>query len=219
MKRILFIGNSFTYYNQMPAMVQAMADAAGIRARIRMLAYGGYKLAYYTDPENPHGSEALPLIASEPWDAVVLQEQSITPAVARDLFRKGTEGLVPAIRAAGAEPVFYATWPYRDGSPKLDATGLDYLEMLRLLTEGYRKESEFWKAETVWVGEPFVRFQELNPTFSLYMPDHFHPNAAGSYLAACLFFRHFFKADPPASWCPDDLSPSFAEMIRQFPAG
>ena len=216
MKRILFIGNSFTYFNHMPDMVQAMADTAGIPAEIRTLAYGGFKLMFYTDPEHTHGTEALPLIASEPWDAVVLQEQSITPAIARDLFHKGTEGLVPAIRAAGAEPVFYATWPYRDHSPKLDATGLDYPEMLRLLTEGYRAEAEYWKADAVWVGEPFVRFQEVNPTFSLYMPDHFHPNAAGSYLAACLFFRYFFEADPPAAYCPEDLSPTFAEKIREF---
>ena len=200
----------------MPDMVQAMADTAGIPAEIRTLAYGGFKLMFYTDPEHSHGTEALPLIASAPWDAVVLQEQSITPAIARDLFHKGTEGLVPAIRAAGAEPVFYATWPYRDHSPKLDATGFDYPEMLRLLTEGYRAEAEYWKADAVWVGEPFVRFQEVNPTFSLYMPDHFHPNAAGSYLAACLFFRYFFEADPPAAYCPEDLSPTFAEKIREF---
>ena len=49
MKKVLFIGNSFTYFNAMPAMVQAMADAAGLKADIRMIAYGGYrKLA---DPE------------------------------------------------------------------------------------------------------------------------------------------------------------------------
>lgn len=218
-ERILFIGNSFTYFNGMPATVQGMADAAGIEADVRMLAYGGYELRRYTDPEDPHGGEALPLIASEPWDAVVLQEQSIAPAVRRELFREGTDGLIPAIRERGARPVFYATWPYQDGSPKLEETGLGYHEMLRLLTEGYQAEADRLACPLVPVGEAFVRFQETYPDFSLYKSDFYHPNAAGSYLAACLFFRFFFGRDVPETYLPEGLAPADAETVRRFTAG
>ena len=215
MKRILFIGNSFTYFNEMPAMVQGMADAAGLKADVRMLAYGGYALRRSTDPADPHGNEALPLIASVPWDAVVLQEQSITPAIRRDLFREGVDGLLPAIRDRGAVPVFYATWPYQDGSPKLEATGLEYREMLRLLTEGYQAEADRLACPLVPVGEAFVRFQDAHPDVSLYCSDFYHPNVAGSFLAACLFFRFFFGCEAPENYLPDGLSPVLAETVRR----
>ena len=218
MKRILFIGNSFTYFNEMPAMVQGMADAAGLQADVRMLAYGGYELRRYTDPADPHGNEALPLIASEPWDAVVLQEQSIAPAIRRDLFREGVDGLVPAIRGRGAMPVFYATWPYQEGSPKLSGTGLEYREMLRLLSEGYQAEAGRLGCPLVPVGEAFVRFQDAHPGFCLYKSDFYHPNAAGSFLAACLFFRFFFGCEAPETYLPEGLTPADAETVRRSAA-
>ena len=215
MKKILFIGNSFTYFNAMPAMVQAMADAAAEEAEIRMVAYGGYFLRQHTDPEDAHYGEALGLL-KEPWDVVVLQEQSKTPAVAPEIFAEGVAGLLPAIRACGAKPLFYMTWPYRQGSTKLKESGMEYGEMQVKLDTGYAKQMKLAGADGVAVGDAFVRLQTCLPYFNPYREDCYHPNAAGSYIAACLFFKALFgkEAPSPAEYVPAGLDASFAALLR-----
>ena len=216
MKKVLFIGNSFTYFNAMPAMVQAMADAAGLKADIRMIAYGGYFLRQHTDPSDKHYGEALELL-KEPWDVVVLQEQSKTPAVAPEIFAEGVTALMPAIRACGAKPLFYMTWPYRIGSVKLKDSGMEYGEMQVKLDTGYRRQMQQHGAEGVAVGDAFVRLQERLPYFNPYREDCYHPNAAGSYVAACLFFEALFGQEAPApeAYLPAGVDPSFAALLRK----
>ena len=215
--KVLFIGNSFTYYNDLPAMVQAMADAAGLGAQTRMLAYGGYFLRQHTDPEDQHFGEAEELL-KEGWDAVVLQEQSKTPAVAPEMFAEGVAKLIPMITAAGAKPLFYMTWPYRQNSVKLESSGMEYQEMFEKLTAGYEAEMAKYDAPGVRVGEAFVRLQEKYPYVTPYVPDCYHPNPAGTYLGACLFFRALFgeKAPAPSVWCPEGLDERIAKLIWDF---
>ena len=218
--KVLFIGNSFTYYNDLPAMVQAMADAAGLEAQTRMVAFGGYFLRQHTDPEDKHYGEALEAL-KEKWDVVVLQEQSKAPAVAPEIFAEGTARLMPYIEAAGARPLFYMTWPYRQGSVKLESSGMEYPEMLEKLTAGYEAEMVRYGAEGVRVGEAFVKLQEKYPYLTPYLPDCYHPNPAGTYLAARLFFRTLFgqEAPAPSVWCPEGLDQRAAEIIAPLDRG
>ncbi len=221
MKRILFIGNSLTYYNNLPAMVQDMADAAKEPAYTRMLAYAGYTLLRHTDPEDPHFDEARRIILGEPWDIIVLQDGAKTPVVGPDRMDKGFAGLMPYIRQAGAKPVFYKTWPYREGCVTLNELGVSYREMLEILNRCYEKQMALYEAPGVPVGEESARVQEKYPYLTLYLPDCIHPNKAGTYLAACLFYRTLFEKDaPPAKiWCPAGLDERIAEMLWKETAG
>lgn len=214
--KVLFIGNSFTYFNDLPAMVQAMADAVGLDAQTRMVAFGGYFLRQYTDPEDKHYGEALEAL-KEPWDVVVLQEQSKAPAVAPEIFSEGVAKLMPYIEAAGAKPLFYMTWPYRQGSVKLESSGMEYREMFEKLTAAYETEMARYGASGVRVGEAFVTLQEKYPYITPYLPDCYHPNPAGTYLAARLFFRTLFGQDAPAPscWCPEKLDRRVAQIISE----
>ena len=212
--KVLFIGNSFTYFNDLPAMIQAMADAAGLKAQTRMVAFGGYFLRQYADPADKHYAEATDAL-KEKWDIVVLQEQSQTPALAREIFEEGVSKLMPYIEAAGAKPLFYMTWPYRQGSVKLESSGMEYHEMLEKLTAGYEAEMARFGARGVRVGDAFVKLQEEFPYLTPYLPDCFHPNTAGTYLAARLFFRELFgqEAPAPSVWCPEGLDRRAAEIV------
>ena len=214
--KVLFIGNSFTYFNDLPAMVQAMADAAGIKAQTHMVAFGGYFLRQHTDPEDKHYGEALEAL-KEPWDTVVLQEQSKAPAVAPEIFAEGVAKLMPYIEAAGAKPLFYMTWPYRQGSRKLESSGMEYQEMFEKLTEAYEAEMTRYGASGVRVGEAFVKLQEKYPYITPYLPDCYHPNPAGTYLAARRFFETLFgqKAPDPSCWCPEKLDRRVAQIISE----
>lgn len=213
---VLFIGNSFTYFNAMPDMVQMMADTADLSAKIQMLAYGGYCLKQHTTAEDAHFGEAEALL-KDPWDVVVLQEQSNAPALHYDVFEEGVAALMPFIRAAGAKPLFYMTWPYRRNSLKLQNCGMEYGEMQVRLDSGYRRQMQKYEAEGVAVGDMFVELERRLPYFTPYAEDCFHPNVAGSYVAACLFFKTLFgrEAPEPSAYCPAGLEQSFAALLRR----
>ena len=110
--RILFIGNSYTYVNDLPAMVAELAKAGGHPVETGMMAKGGWTLAAHA------GSvETLDRLQSAKWAFVILQEQSQIPAI--EQYR--TQGMYPAarllvsrIKATGATPIFFLTWAHRD---------------------------------------------------------------------------------------------------------
>ena len=119
--RVLFLGNSYTYFNNLPAIVMALAEAGTHRVEATMAAPGGWRLKDHLEK-----GEALSLLRSATWDAVVLQEQSTLgtnlfvdgkPRVAGDeAFQPWAERWAAEITRAGATPVFYLTWA-RKASP------------------------------------------------------------------------------------------------------
>merc|ERR1719317_1917053 len=72
-KNILFLGNSYTYFNDLPGMVSSLATAAGLSASVKSVAPGGQTLG-------GHVSSSLGQITSGDWDVVVIQDQSQRPS-------------------------------------------------------------------------------------------------------------------------------------------
>lgn len=213
---ILFIGNSFTYFNELPEILNSLSEAAGTDLHAERLTYGGYYLKWYTDPENPHGNEAVPLLKSRHFDYVVLQEQSKAPASDPETFAEGVAALMPYITESGAKPVFYKTWAYARESAKLADSGMGYEEMLFKLTAAYNAQAEKYGAGSVPVGEKFFRVMEDHPMISLIKEDAFHPNLCGSYLAACLFYKYFTGQNPPDTWLPERFDRGYAKILRSY---
>lgn len=175
--RILMLGNSFTFFNDMP---ETLASQTGweVVAHTR----GGAYLSEHLDPDSELGAKTLPALAREKWDAVVLQEQSRGPYEMRDTFLAASRRLCALARKAGAVPVFYATWAYRDGSEKLASTGMNHDDMLRALSDGYHAAAKENGAPVAEVGQAFAAAGHL---MDLYDPeDDYHPSPAGSLLAA-----------------------------------
>ena len=113
---ILFIGNSHTYYNDMPCMVQALADAAGYDCRVTMIAHGGW----YLD-QHVREHEVRFNISFGRYDYVVLQEHA-HPFDARR-FLTAVPGLVAMVREAGSRAVIYGCWAQKnepDAQPRMD---------------------------------------------------------------------------------------------------
>ena len=80
MKTLLFVGNSFTYYHDLPAMLEKLSCAAGYSIQTAAVTKGGWYLERYADPDN----EMYPLLhethEQRAWDMIVLQDQSFNPA-------------------------------------------------------------------------------------------------------------------------------------------
>lgn len=166
--RVLFIGNSLTYGNDLPQLVQALAKAAGQEMFVESLTFPNYSL----DDHWSHGA-APKAIASRQWDYVVLQHGPATMPDSRAAFRAAVKDYDRDIRKAGARPAFYMVWPPRDRISYFDAVRESYSLAAQDVDGVFIPAGEVWRA--AW---------KRDPDAPLYAGDDFHPSVAGSYAAA-----------------------------------
>lgn len=174
--RILMLGNSFTYFHDMPKMLAKM-----LGAEVTAHTKGGAWLSEQLDLQSEMGARTLKALKEEKWDYVVLQEQSKAPVFAKADFQHSVRNLAELIRENGAKPLLYVTWAYREGSGKLADTLLTFDEMEQRLYDSYHEAADQTDALTADVGRAFGRLRSLA---NLYEEDDFHPSEAGSILAA-----------------------------------
>jgi hypothetical protein len=190
-QRVLFIGNSYTYVNDLPVVFARLAVSGGHRVEAGMLASGGASLTDHTnDPETQRK------LASAPWAYVVLQEQSVSPALPywrdHDMY-PAARTLVAQVEAVGATPVFFMTWAHRDGWP--DAN-LDYEAMQQNVNRAYTGIADELGVPVAPVGFAWAVARDEYPAIELWQGDGSHPGRAGTYLAACVFYATIFGQSP-----------------------
>lgn len=112
--RILMLGNSLTFANDMPHMLAALTGAEVVHHT-----RGGARLSEQLNPATRLGAQTQAALAGEHWDYVVLQEMSHGPISSPKSFFSSVAQLCEQIRASGAAPVLYATWAYQKAAPNL----------------------------------------------------------------------------------------------------
>ena len=118
-RRALFLGNSYTYVNDLPALVAGLASAAGDSLISAQNTPGGYTLGWQpvAHATNPVSTG---LITAGGWDFVVIQEQSQIPSITRlrdSCMFPAAVSLNGMIKAASpcARSLFFLTWGRRFG--------------------------------------------------------------------------------------------------------
>lgn len=214
---ILFIGNSYTYYNDMPtAIFEKMATAAGYTVDVTAITKGAWTLEKFADPGDEHGARAHAALTGEKkYDVVILQEQSLRPAIAPDAFYAAVENLAERIRATGASPMLYATWGRHSDSADLEKYGLTNETMTYKLAAAYAAIGEKLDIPVAHAGLAFYEVYTGESGIDLYNPDLSHPSYAGSYLAAATLYTKIFGKAPEASLFCGDLPLAEAEILCQ----
>jgi Domain of unknown function (DUF4886) len=194
--RVLFIGNSLTYYNGMPGMVRDLAKGNPDGPAVFAVQYarGGSTL------DDALGDDRLmELIADERWQTIVLQESSNISSRPRDV----EADMVPAAtaldamgRARRARTVLFETWGYEDGLPGFQDS---YEWMQRRVYWTYRTVGGRLGAAVAPVGEAWQAAVRRRPGIDLWKGDGLHPTRAGSYLTACVLYAMLTGRDPADS--------------------
>ena len=211
--KVLFLGNSYTYFNDLPGMVQWLAEKAGLDVQTESVTRGGAYLHQFADPADELFVRWQKLYTEEEWDAVVLQNQSFHPVKDPESFRRAAMD-VQALCRTGQKIVFYQTWAYKFGSEKLAGTGMTYGEMLSRMTASYAGAAEAVGGITVPVGQTFAEVRALHPEIELYNPDGSHPSPAGTYLAACLFLSRLTDRSPLYFAVPETVPAETGGILR-----
>ncbi len=216
MKNILFIGNSFTYFNDMPfSIFQKICDATNISVSLKSITCGGYRLSQFADPENEYGKQVLYELENAPFDIVILQEQSRTPVTNFDIFYSGAKNLVAKAKEKGAEVFLYQTWGYKEGHNLLPDCGGSTSVMASKLKEGYVKAAELLDINVSPVGDAFLDVH-TNSDINLYNPDLFHPSLEGSTLAALVLFSSIFKMKTSDIYFESSLDENITKYLKAF---
>ncbi len=212
--RVLFIGNSYTYVNDLPGTFARLAASGGHRVETGMIAPGGAFLA--DEVKNP---DTATTIAGTTWTAVVLQEQSQLPASPSDAgatFLPAVLQLAAQAAAHGARPLLLETWAHRDGWPEMHQ---DYAAMQAAIDQAYAGAAAQSGAAVVPVGEAWQRVLASDPSIALWQDDGSHPAPAGTYLAACVLYQTLFGASPVGLGDHEGLPDSVAAELQQAAAG
>jgi len=180
--RILFVGNSYTYVNDLPRILQVMAIQSGRRSlpEVQMTVGPGFAWEDHWKIE-----AAQKAIKSTRWDYVVLQEQSQEPILHEERMKKFGILLIDAVHQSHATPLLFVTW-----SRENEATAQSRI------SASYARLATTARAQMVPVDKAWQYMRERNPKFGLYRQDGSHPSPAGSYLAACVFYRTIYGELP-----------------------
>lgn len=209
--KILFVGNSHTYTNDLPGMFFEMAQAGGHGVDVYDLTEGSYTLQRFSDPEDELGEILTDALQSEPWDFVVLQENT-NAAVAfnakKDMYPYARK-LDEMIKAAGGQTAFLMTWAPEEGA------GAFSREMVQgQLAAGYRTIAEELDALLIPGGEVFAKALEQDEELQLWGEDGQHPSVEGTYLAACTAYALLFQETPVGNPYLADLDQDKAQELQ-----
>ena len=183
--RVLFVGNSLTYENDLPRTIADLAKSVGETPLVyRTVANGGYSL------EDHWNSGIAAAIAKDDWELVVMQQGPSSLPENQEYLRVWTIRLDTATRAAGARSALYQVWP-----------AYQYAASFTAVRDSYRNAALAVSGMFIPAGEAWVAAWARDPTLNLYGPDLFHPSPLGTYLTALVHFEMLY--DRPATDLPD----------------
>lgn len=193
---VLFIGNSYTYVNDLPLMIDSLAAANGDTLIYTQSTPGGYSLQDHT-----LNAQTIASIQQQQWDFVVLQEQSQRPSLDPSYV---DASVIPYLLYLDSlikqnnlctQVVLFETWGRRYG----DASNCSFYPpvctyggMQDRLRESYKRMADTVHGIMAPVGEAFRNMIQFDSTVVLYDPDNSHPSLKGTYLAACAFYQVLF---------------------------
>jgi hypothetical protein len=193
---VLFIGNSFTFMNNMPSIFKEIANSKGKKVFVDSVVQGGKNFEYHSSQ-----SKTYETIKSRVWDYIIIQGHSNELAQPDSKVEVNSlpfaKKIVDSIRNSNScsQVILYMTWGYKNGNPKW-APIATYDSMQLRIKNQYLKFADLLDARVSPVGEVWKAVRTNYSGINLYDPDNQHPSLYGSYLSACTHFTTIFRESP-----------------------
>lgn len=186
MQKILFIGNSHTYFHDMPQMVRELFSCSGEPFSVTILTHGGMTLDWHFHQEQTRFN-----ILYGEYDFIVLQ-QAAHPFDGYQALSDGVSAIRGLAEGLPSQFVLYMTWAEK-AHPENQAE----------MSGAYLRVAEEQGTRLAPVGELWQKFRKEHPERELYFQDGAHASPLGSFLAACCIFRAISGGNLPNSIQPE----------------
>ncbi|MBI1836652.1 MAG: PKD domain-containing protein [Flavobacteriia bacterium] len=215
---VLFIGNSYTYVNDLPGTLSNLTTSLGDEITYDSQAIGGASFQTHAGLASTYTK-----IHSQPWDFVVLQGQSQEPSFPYDQVNTST---IPyAIQLADSvyankfcsEVMLYMTWGREVGDPQWDSINT-FDKMNGRLRDAYIRIMDSVQGCMSAGGSAWKYVRDHYPTINLYSSDGSHPSVEGTYLIACTFYASLFRKSPVGATYISSVSPANATILQNAAA-
>lgn len=212
--RILFVGNSYTFVNDLPKTFADLAKSGKHQVEVGMFGQGGWSLA-----DQVKSPELFNTMRSSKWDYVVVQEQSQIPSMEQSRkvgMYPAARTIISKIRETGAKPIFFETWARQNGWPE---NGMPNFESMQYqIDQGYLLIAQELNVPIAPVGDAWFRAITQNPQLKLWQEDGSHPTEQGTYLAACVFYATIFQESPQGLSFRGNLPEETAHTLQAIAA-
>lgn len=193
--KMLFVGNSFTYYYDIPKLVEGLAKSANEMISVDYVVQGSASLVDHASHTSTTGLQIYnKLLERDDFDYVVLQEQSTTSYSYYNNFKNAATSLANDVKATqkNCEVRLYSTWAF-EGAIHGEYDSIPKVE--KLIRDSYIKcANEVTKIDDVnFVGPAFTKVYIDYPSINLYYSDNKHPSMYGAYLSACVHVLSMIK--------------------------
>lgn len=177
--RVLFVGNSFTYFYNLPQVVNAMsAYSKKVHIETRTSLVGGSKLSQHLNEEK--GTQTVEILNNQTFDYVVINHHSLAPFEIEESFFEDSKKMVEFVRSKNAIPVFMMTWAYHSNPL-----------MIKTIAAAYNDIGKRLGVDVVPCGNLFTEVRKWRPDLNMFDDDDKHPSKHGTYLNGLAFFKYF----------------------------
>jgi hypothetical protein len=215
---VLFIGNSLTFSNDMPKMLQNISVANGKKIIVDTVVKRGMSIKYHSSQQKTFNR-----IKSRKWSYVVIQGFSTEFAQPKGIVDSTTipylRIIVDSIRFYNkcSKIILYETWGYKLGKTEIP-NAVDYSQMQDLIKQQTVRAADIFSIGVCPVGEAWKKVQKSDQNMELYTADNYHPTKTGSYIAACTFYTTLFAESAYGNKSTININPANRKTIETISA-
>ena len=217
--KVLYLGNSYTYVNDLPDIVERLAQDQSRDIQSTEFTSGGARIQNHWN-----NASVIQAIQQGGFDFIVIQGQSQEVAFPQGQFMNEVypyaqklDSLFKAFNPDG-KVVFFMTWGYRYGDQmncQFYPPFCTYESMSQELYNNYRQMALDFNSGVAPIGAAWRYSINLDSNYVLHSSDNSHPSYDGSYLAACVLYSSIFKENVNSSF-NYQLSAETAQRYQQI---
>ncbi len=178
-EKILFIGNSFTFYWNLPSQVEEMSKEKGLNWDVMQ-----FSVPSATLKDHWNNPELKRILKNQTFDHIIIQEHSTNILTGEQGSTKDYFNLILTLIPDSTQVHFFSTWMY----PSMNHYNINKSEYP--IEDKVKELISGTTHKFIPVGRAFKLFNFKHSQFNLLLEDNKHPNPNGSYLASCVIFSH-----------------------------
>lgn len=217
--KVLFLGNSYTYYNRMPETFNQLAQRNKKNVSVKSVASGGRRLQ-----DHSRNRRVKKMVEEQGFDWLVMQEQSLVPFIHTPQMYEAIRTIDGWARAHKTRSLLFLFWARQyakdtgirlNGVPYYQRFG-SFADAQNDLLHNHKKIADELKASIAPVGVVWQHLHKRLPRLRLWQADGSHPTKTGSYITAMVFYASIFDELPTKHLHSCPLKPSEQQLVANI---